>query len=480
MRIVIPMFCISLLLSACGGGGGDSSPEAAAQLSAVISGPTTAVIAGDLLRFSASNSVASKAATYSWSLAEKPAGSNAKLDTSNAVDMQFTADSAGDYKVNLIVAESAQTKATSLVIRVAANQSPVLNLIKPELQNFLTDRSIKFDAAATVDPESRPLQFQWQVLSEPTGSQLQLPAQNQIEFTPLVSGHYKIRLIVDDGVQRVSEDVVFTVYKSIMRLNADASRMTTAAQQLTAFFGEGSLDMPLDHPTAEHLTIETDDVVGPHFVFTLHLMKDGDREVIFDDTDRQRAEVKSYSQSPDALVCREGDRMEIDFSLKSDDINLSTSFTHLFQLKGKADTPLFTLSAQKTAGVTALRLNHVQGSTRLSPLAEVPWDQVRNSWLAISLGFSCGPQGYLELVIKDQQTGAVTYVDKKFPELKMWQDQSNEVYGMKTGLYRKIKEDCLPAQSDATKPCAAKDIIKEGLERSEDKVRLGHLSIRKF
>ncbi|RVT44837.1 hypothetical protein EMM73_15205 [Rheinheimera sediminis] len=479
MRRFIPVFCASVLLSACGGGG--EATEVASAISAVISGTTTNLIAGDTLSLSASKSVTSSAAaSYRWTLSEKPAGSAVLLESANTADLQFIADRAGDYKVNLTVSDAGQTKTTSLVIQVAVNQQPELSLLSPELQNVLIDQSMRFDAAASRDPEGRALQFQWQVLSEPTGSQLVLADQSVLNVTPAVSGQYNFRLVVSDGMNRVSKDIGFTAYKSALSFKADATSAKTAEQQVTAFFGEGSLDMPLSHPAAEHLQIETDDVVGPHFVFKLHLLDDGDRELGFNDTDRQRAEIKSYSQSADALVCREGDRMEVDFSLKSDDINLSTSFTHLFQLKGKADTPLFTLSAQKTDGETALRLNHVQGTSRLSPLAAVPWDKVKDSWLAISLGFSCGSQGYLNIVIKDQHPGGVTYLDQKFPELKMWQDQSNDVYGIKTGLYRKIKENCLPAQADATASCADLSLIKKGLERPEDKVRLGQINIRKL
>jgi hypothetical protein len=487
MRRLIAIFCLGTLLAGCGGSDSGSSLDATSSqpaenssIVAVITGKQSDLITGDMLRFTAQQSATQTDATYRWTLVDKPAGSLALLQGDKTVDAQFIADTAGEYKLNLTVTVASQSKTSSVVIRVAANQSPIVDLQTPKLQNLLTDKGIRFDAAASRDPELRSLQMRWQVEAEPVGSNLVLPQQSVLEFTPVVAGDYKIKLTVTDGVNTVSEQRSFTVYKSALTLKADANSGMSAAQQVTAFFGEGSLDMPQTHATTEHLKIATDEVVGPHFLFTLHLKEDGDRDIAFKNTDRQRAEIKSYSQSADALLCREGDRMEVDFSFKTDDIQVSTSFTHLFQLKGKADNPLFTLSAQKTSGETALRLNHVQGTTKLSPLAAVQWDQVRNTWLAITLKFSCGQQGYLDVLIKDAKTGQTTYLNKKFSGLKMWQDVSNDVYGIKTGLYRKIKDDCIPAQADATKSCADVNVMKSGFTRLEDSVRLGHLTIRKL
>ncbi len=488
MRRLIAIFCLGAVLAGCGGGSdshplpdaSSSQPTENSSIAVVITGKQSDLIAGDLLRFSAQQSATQTDSTYRWALVDKPLGSQALLQGDNTVDVQFIADTAGEYKLNLTLTTASGSKTSSVVIRVAANQQPIVDLQNPVLQNLLTDQRIRFDASASRDPELRALQLRWEVEMQPVGSNLVLSQQSVLEFTPAVAGDYKIKLTVTDGVNTVSEQRSFTVYKSALTLKADANSVMSAAQQVSAFFGEGSLDMPQTHAATEHLKIATDDVVGPHFLFTLHLKEDGDRNVAFNNTDRQRAEIKSYSQSADALLCREGDRMEVDFSFKTDDIQVSTSFTHLFQLKGKADNPLFTLSAQKTSGVTALRLNHLQGTTKLSQLAAVQWEQVRNTWLAITLKFSCGQQGYLEVVIKDAKTGQTTYLNEKFTGLKMWQDVSNDVYGIKTGLYRKIKDDCIPAQADAVKSCADASVMKSGFIRLEDSVRLGHLTIRKL
>lgn len=477
MRQLIPVVCLNLLLSGCGGG---DAAEVVPPISAIISGAASDAIVGDTLRLSAKQSVtASASAVYSWAITEQPAGSRSSLVNANAVDVQFIADLAGDYKLTLTVTDGGQSKTTSALIQVAANQIPQLKLVTPELKNLLINKAIRLDAAASKDPELRPLQYQWQVLAQPQGSTLTLAQQSQIDITPIVSGDYRFKLTLSDGVNSVSDEVAFTAYKSVLTLKADASSSLSAAQQLTAFFGEGSLDVPSTHEGAEHLSIANDDVGGAHFVFTVHLSDDGDRDVPLKMTDRQRVEVKSYSQSAESLVCRKDDRMELDFNFKTDDIDLSPSFTHVFQLKGKADTPLFTLSVQDTQKVKALRLNHVQGGTKLEPLAAVPWEQVKNNWLAISMRFSCGEQGYLEVQVRDKLKPETIYLNEKHTNLKMWQDQSNEVYGIKTGLYRKVKANCQPIDSAAELTCEETTLRKE-FSHLEDKVRLGDMTIRKL
>jgi hypothetical protein len=495
MHKFISLLCLSLLLTACGGsdGGGEQSnssqpssgsgntTEVTPVVTAVITGNTANLLAGDLVRLSAQQSAnANVTAAYSWSFAEKPTTSSAKIAINNTANLQFVADIAGDYKVNLTVTAGSQTQTRSVLIKVAANQPPTLKLQTPQLQNVLTDKPIRLDASASLDPEMRALQFGWQVLSEPAGSQLALLPQSQVDVTPIVAGDYKIKLTLHDGVNQVTDVVAFTAYKSIQTLKADAAATATAAQQVTAFFGEGSLDLPEQHAAEEHLQIASDPIVGPHFIFTLHTKQDGDRELPFAKTDRQRAEMKSFSQSPDPFVCRLGDRMEVDFSMKMDNIQLSTSFTHLFQLKGKDDMPLFTLSAQKTASVTALRLNHLGADNKLQPLAAVPWEQVNDRWLAISLRFSCAQQGYLEALIKNKATGSPIYLEHKSAGIRMWQDVSHDVYGIKTGLYRKIKDDCSPAQATATISCDDPAVMKKEFSRLQDSVRIAELTIRKL
>lgn len=491
MRLFISIVPLCLLVAACGGGdsgvaqnanqSSGNSSAATSSLTAVITGNTSNILAGDMISLSAQQSLtAGVTPTYSWSIVEKPASSLATLPNNQDVNLQFVADMPGDYKLNLTVTAGTQSKTSSVLIKVSNNQQPTLKLQTSSLQNVLTDKPIRLDASASTDPEMRAIQYEWMILSQPVGSQLTLLPQSQVDVTPLVAGDYSLKLTITDGVNTRSEVVAFTAYKSIQLLQADASGNSTAVQQVTTFFGEGSLDLPMTDTTAEHLTIATDPVVGAHFIFTLHTKADGDRETPFNQTDRQRAEMKSYSQSADALVCRLGDRMAIDFSLKMDNIQLSTSFTHLFQLKGKDEMPLFTLSAQKTAGVTALRLNHLAADNKLKPLAAVPWEQVSNRWLDISLRFSCEQQGFLDATIKDKVAGTPTYLSHQSRDIKMWQDVSHDVYGMKTGLYRKIKEDCLPAQPSAALSCGDPAVMKKEFSNSQDSVRIANLKIRKY
>lgn len=474
MHKLLSVLFIGFALTACGGAEQGESIQLP-PVTAVITAPEQVLIAGDTVRLSGSTSQSGgKALSYAWSLTSKPANSAVQLNSASAAELQFVADIAGNYVVTLEVTAGTERKTTSVTLDVKANQSPELKLSYQQDQVMLVGKTFVLDASMSVDPEQRPLSYNWQLVSQPMGSSLNLAQAGSIEFSPTVAGEYVIELNVRDGVNVVSRTELLTVFNSERVLSADPTSALNAEEQLLAFFGEGSLDLPITHD-AEHVQLANEPAVGEHFVFIAHLKEDGDRTVPFGVTDRQRTEVKSYNLSADELVCRQDDHMRIAFTMKADSLNLSTSFTHLFQLKGQSELPLITLSAQRTDLIEALRVKHYSGN---QTLAAVDWKKANNRWLDVVIAFQCTEQGYLKVQVKDVLTKEL-YLDVNKSGLSMWQGVANDLYGMKAGLYRRIKDDCISAPVEDPKSCHNAK-IKDGLESEEDSVRIGDLSISKY
>lgn len=479
----INLLMLSLVIAGCGGGSEQKQEPQSAAVVSVISPIASSFIVGDTISLNGGQSQGGAGQlSYSWTLTDKPAGSVVQINTTSA-QLQFVADMAGEYLVSLEVSALGQRHSSSIRLQVNANQSPELKLADLSDQTLILGSSWLLDASLSTDPEQRALSFNWQLTRQPQGSALQLATGSKIEFNPKVAGAYTIVLEVSDGYNKVQRQLEWMVYRTQSVLQADLASGQSAAAQLTSFFGEGSLDLPLTHAktqltptqTAEHLQLATNAEAGDHFVLLSHVKLDGDRAVLLSDTDRQRTEFKSYNQSPESLVCRQGDQLKVAYLMKADDLKLSTSFTHLFQLKGQSELPLFTLSAQRTDTVEALRLRY-QPENRT--LAAVAWEKVNNRWLDVSMAFQCAEQGYLKVKIKDLQTGEL-YMDFSQSAVVMWQGVSDDVYGIKAGIYRKVKENCTPSQPEAATACSDTE-IKKGLDNEQDSLRIGRFSISKL
>jgi len=95
------------------------NPGVPASVSAVVGNAPnvsmTAVLRGDV--------VSSSAYTYQWALTSKPAGSNAAITDTNAVNPSFKADVAGDYVVSMTITDGSNNVSSSSVTLTACNAS---------------------------------------------------------------------------------------------------------------------------------------------------------------------------------------------------------------------------------------------------------------------------------------------------------------------------------------------------------------------
>lgn len=450
-----------LVLSACGG------PKSSAPTSTVsvkIQAPTTALIAGDRVLLQAIGS-GSATLSYQWQLLKKPAASQLTFAPSAGAATEFVADQAGTYQVRVTVNDGSNTAAADSDIIVAVNAAPVINVnTSSPYSSLLLGDVVKLDGHLSSDPEQRPLSYRWSVLTQPAASAIAPVSTDLFDFAPQHRGDYLLQLAVSDGVNTTLATFPYRVIVSRRLLTADAASSVTAKAQVENLFGPGSVDSPLTH-SAEHLTIANDATDGARFVFALHLADDGDREVPLPQTDRQRTEIKTYTNSGDALTCEEGERMSLFWQVKAEDIGLSYSFSHLFQIKGSDDHPLLTLTARRTSATEqALQVLHGAEDT---VLGSADWALIKQRWLDVSLSFSCQNKGFLTMTLVDSLT-KTTLLKLDLPDLDMWQDIAKDRLGFKFGLYRKVKQNV----SDT--------VFRDGLKTTEDRVSIKSIRLETY
>ena len=176
-RSLVAMLALSLVVTACGGGGGGSSspsvpetsapdpapkpaPEPPKDLKAAISILNPAqdrMIVKDpvVVKLDGSNSKddAGSALTYKWELLETPDQSLAKLNTSDAQQVEFTADQAGKYVASLIVNNGTADSASTRVTFTAISPKPIAG-VEPIINVALGTTSVELDGSQSAVPET--------------------------------------------------------------------------------------------------------------------------------------------------------------------------------------------------------------------------------------------------------------------------------------------------------------------------------------
>lgn len=138
--------------------------------------------------------------TFSWSIVTKPEGSKAELENAKTRTASFTPDVAGDYVVQLEVAD-AQSKATDdvkITVKRAANNPPKAKIGDDQFVNI--GATVTLDGSGSSDPDGDTLTFSWK-LEVPTGSKAALSDAKVPKPTFVVDleGDYKVTLEISDG-----------------------------------------------------------------------------------------------------------------------------------------------------------------------------------------------------------------------------------------------------------------------------------------
>jgi len=214
-----PLTCVlflSLTLQACGG----SDSNTANQTQQPVTAPTVNNVptanagqdrqakVGENVTFNANGSTDSDGdnLSYSWQLTNKPQGSTATLSSNSALTTNLTPDMPGTFILSLVVSDgTASSLPDEVKLTVtgteSVNQAPVANA-GPDQEVFVGAQVI-FDGTSSQDPEGEPLNFSWQVLTQPENTNLVINNANtpNPNATFEVAGDYSLGLTVSDPSQ---------------------------------------------------------------------------------------------------------------------------------------------------------------------------------------------------------------------------------------------------------------------------------------
>lgn len=140
--------------------------------------------------------------TYAWEIIDHPTGANAVIADPTSAATTFTVNAVGFVRVRLTVDNGSEVSApVTFRVDVDPNRRPNADLSLSENAGVV-GIPIKLDGTRSADPEGQPLTFSWTVLLQPEGSAANIadPAAPATTISVDAPGQYRVRLIVNDGV----------------------------------------------------------------------------------------------------------------------------------------------------------------------------------------------------------------------------------------------------------------------------------------
>jgi len=210
------------------------------------------------------------------------------------------------------------------------------------------------------------------------------------------------------------------------------------------FGGPNPIEAPdlysINHPGVRHIYEDFDANIGNHFVFIIHRDIDIDRDRVEND-DRQRNEIKTYSSSEEALKGFENETFIYRWKFRINaEMEVSTRFTHLFQLKavgGEDSHPILTISGAERNGADGIEVRHspLQVDTILQ---RTDWGTVTGEWLEAYCRVTFAESGDLRLIVTRMRDEEVIFdIDESGLDFWRGEDASHFVRP-KWGIYRSI------------------------------------------
>lgn len=185
--------------------------------------------------------------SYRWTLVSRPMASRAALVGSTDLRAQFVADEAGEYVVQLIVADGATQSSPDTVVITATADAPQN---QPPLADAGSDQAVALgatvvlDAQGSVDPDGDPISYLWSLLNRPAASAALLVGADTAtpSFIADRAGDYVAQLIVNDGVLDSAPDLVLVTTENARPLANAGPDVEAAVGDRVALDGSGSSD----------------------------------------------------------------------------------------------------------------------------------------------------------------------------------------------------------------------------------------------
>jgi hypothetical protein len=196
----------NVIITASAGGPVENTPPVA------NAGPDQTVSIGATVNLNGSGSSDADRNTlrYSWTLTNRPTGSNATLSNAATLTPSFVADMAGQYIVQLIVNDGMADSApdTVTITTVGGNSAPVANA-GPD-KKVAVGTIVTLDGSGSTDPDGTPVTYQWTLIKTPHSSTAQISNPGAVQPTIKLDkpGEYIAQLIVSDGLLSSTPDTV--------------------------------------------------------------------------------------------------------------------------------------------------------------------------------------------------------------------------------------------------------------------------------
>jgi hypothetical protein len=174
------------------------------------------------------------------------------------------------------------------------------------------------------------------------------------------------------------------------------------------------------------------------FRFIMHVTPDNDRCKVGVD-DRQRNEIKTYSDSPENVKAVKDEIVEYKWKFRlNDDFKPSSSFTHIHQIKSVggsfASIPMISLTLRKSSP-DRLELRHTATNNQTT-LKTANLDLLRGNWVEVKEVIKFSDLGSYSIEIKNIATDEVV-LSYNNTSIDAWQDGA-EFARPKWGIYRSL------------------------------------------
>jgi len=146
--------------------------------------------------------------TYKWELLSKPDESQFNISNMHTQQLIFTPDKPGTYQFKLSV-ETPTAQSLPDTISIYSSQIPV-SVIQNKLMEVLPGKFVQPDGTGSYDLEDEPLNYLWQIISQPYGSNPSLFKTDEpvAAFRSSELGEYELTLEVSDGISWSLPDTV--------------------------------------------------------------------------------------------------------------------------------------------------------------------------------------------------------------------------------------------------------------------------------
>ncbi len=195
---------------------------------------------------------------YSWSIQQSPEGASSTLSDSTVVNPQLTADTYGTYIIQLVVndGESNSLPDSVSITFTSENNTPVADA--GDDRNYGQNATLRLDGSASYDLDGDALTYRWSVLSPDDSSNISLTDADSAFPTVSIDDNqtYQIQLVVNDGREDSSADVVLLSFENAAPVANAGPDMAGDLNQTVTLDGSGSYDLDGDTLTYQWSFVE--------------------------------------------------------------------------------------------------------------------------------------------------------------------------------------------------------------------------------